>query len=73
MMGRLSFWMKQVTGASCRNERLIRLLRGKVFAHRPQLFSAMGAARDDKEGRQDGVMRGFRPSCANSPASPTTR
>jgi nitroreductase len=26
-----------------------------------QLFSAMGAARDDKDGRQDGVMRGFRP------------
>ena len=53
--------MKQVTRASCRNEHLIRLLRGKVFAHRPQLFSAMGAARDDKEGGQDGVMRGFRP------------
>ena len=26
-----------------------------------QLVSAMGAARDDKDGRQDGVMRGFRP------------
>jgi hypothetical protein len=33
-MGRLPFWMKRVTGASCRNEPLIRLHHRKIFSRR---------------------------------------